>query len=372
MSIFLSCGEVSGDNYLALLIKSLKGNGFNGALWGMLGPQSEGAGGLRVWSYQELHLMGFLEVLPSIPRLIRLKNAMVRKILSELPETVVVVDSPDFHLPLVKSLRRSGFSGAIVYLVPPTVWAWREGRCSILAEYCDLCLPLLSFENDFLLGKGVNSKWKGHPMLESLKNFTPPAGIVKETERTATITLLPGSRPGEIKRHLPVLLECASRISDLSLKPVFSISSTLPEGLKREMKKKISPWDFHEGSGRDIMSLSRAVIGVSGTVSVESMFLDRFMIVIYRGAFFSWFIYKLFISAPYISIPNIMADEMVFPEYLQQDVNVDNIIESLKKYVFDEAYSARVHEILSDLKDRMGAEGACDFWARCILEISGQ
>lgn len=67
-----------------------------------------------------------------------------------------------------------------------------------------------------------------------------------------------------------------------------------------------------------------------------------------------------------------MADEMIFPEYLQQDVNVDNIIESLKKYVFDESYCARVHEILADLKDRMGAEGASDFWARSILEISGQ
>lgn len=371
MSLFLSCGEASGDHYLALLIFSLKKHGYQGKLWGMLGPQSEEAGGLRVWNYHELHLMGILEVLPSIPRLMKLKKTMVSKIISESPQTVVVVDSPDFHIPLIRSLRHSGYSGSIIYLAPPTVWAWREGRSSMLAKFCDLCLPILPFENDFLLKKGVNSKWVGHPMMESLKNCISSGKIIESSGINKSIAILPGSRPSEIKRHLPVLLGCAPRIRDLALEPVFSISPGLPEDLKRNMREQIYPWDFYEGPGRHIISTSRAAIGVSGTVSVESMFLDRFMIVIYKGAFFSELIYKLFIKTPYISIANIMAHEMVFPEYLQREVTVDNIIGSLNKYVSDDSYRIQVHKIISDLNRRMGSEGVSDFWAKCILEMAG-
>jgi len=369
LSVFVSCGETSGDNYLALLIKSLRKKGLVEDVWGMVGPQSEQAGGRRVWSYQELQLMGFIEVLPSVPRLLKLKNRIVSEILIRRPEVVIVVDSPDFHLPMIKNLRKKGFNGRVVYIAPPTVWAWREGRARTLAECCDLCLPILPFENDFLLDKGVKSRWIGHPLLDSLAGYMPPEDMAKPKDDEMVVALLPGSRPGEVRTHLPILLECACELEKLSVRPVFSISPGLPEALKHEMRDEIGTNDFYEGPALDIISEASAVVGVSGTVSVESMFLERFMVVIYEGSFLSWFVYKLMIKTKYISIPNIMAGKIVFPEYLHKDISVDNILGSLKRYLEDDSYRNEIDGEINILRGRMGKRGASNFWADCVLEF---
>lgn len=369
MSIFLSCGEASGDNYLALLVGALKEQGYHDGLWGMLGPQAIEAGGNKRWSYHELHLMGILEVLPSIPRLLKLRRNMVSEIMARSPEVVVVVDSPDFHIPLIRSLRKAGYSGFIAYIAPPTVWAWRESRTEYLQKYCDLCLPLLPFENDFLLSRGVHSAWIGHPLLDSLEHVIPSDQIPPSPGSVKTIALLPGSRPSEIRRHLPLLLDCAPRIREMGMDPVFSISPGLPDENRIWMKTQLDGnWSFSEGPATELIASSRAVVGVSGTVSVEAMLLGKFMIVIYRGSFLSWVIYKLFIKTSFISIPNIMAGREVFPEYLQKDVTVDNVLCSLEEYIHNRDLSAETDRTILQLRKSMGGKGAPAFWAARILE----
>ena len=157
MSLFVSCGEVSGDLYAAKLVRALlrRRPALRGRIWGMMGPRTEEACGefapdLPRWSYEELKLMGITEVLPAIPRLLRLRRTMVRAILERSPEAIVVVDSPDFHLGLVSRLRRAGYGGKTVCLATPTVWAWRSGRVRALRRDFDLYLPLFSFEHRYL------------------------------------------------------------------------------------------------------------------------------------------------------------------------------------------------------------------------------
>lgn len=369
MSIFLSCGEASGDHYLALLVRALKQQGYHDDMWGMLGPQSMEAGGNKRWSYHELHLMGILEVLPSIPRLLKLKRNMVSEIMTRSPEIVVVVDSPDFHIPLIRSLRKAGFSGFIAYIAPPTVWAWRESRTEYLQKYCDLCLPALPFENDFLLSRGVNSAWIGHPLLDSLEHIEPSLKILTSSDPLKRIALLPGSRPSEVKRHLPVLLGCAPRIREMGMDPVFSISPGLPDESRAWMKTQLEgKWTFYEGPATELIASSRAVVGVSGTVSVEAMLLGKYMIVIYKGSFLSWIIYKLFIKTSFISIPNIISGREIFPEYLQKDVNVDNVLCSLEEYIHDRDKAAETDRSILELQKSMGGKGAPAFWAARIME----
>ena len=153
---FISCGEVSGDLYAADLIGALRETCGQSEIWGMMGPKGVCAGGTATWSYEELKLMGFAEVIPAIPRILRLRNSIVREIMARSPNVVVVVDSPDFHFSLVKKLRSVGYKGITVFLVTPTVWAWRSGRTKLLRDYFDLCLPLFSFEHDFLTARKVH------------------------------------------------------------------------------------------------------------------------------------------------------------------------------------------------------------------------
>ena len=169
MKIFVSCGEVSGDIYAGGFIREALKICPYAKIYGMLGPEGVKAGGVARWSYDELKLMGLLEIVPAIPRILRLKRNIAREILRVNPESVVLVDSPDFHLMLAKSLRKSGYGGKIISLSPPTVWAWRPGRVVNLRRDFDFCLPLFSFEHEYLLSHGVKSLWQSHPLVREMK-----------------------------------------------------------------------------------------------------------------------------------------------------------------------------------------------------------
>ena len=127
MNIFVSCGEVSGDIYAADFVREVLKISPDAEVWGMLGPKAESAGGICRWSYEELKLMGIVEVIPALPRLFKLKNAITREVMRVNPDAAVLIDSPDFNLMLAHSLRKAGYTGKIVSLIPPTVWAWRAG-----------------------------------------------------------------------------------------------------------------------------------------------------------------------------------------------------------------------------------------------------
>ena len=123
LNLFISCGEVSGDLYAGDFIKEFLKISPDAKIWGMLGANAIKNGGEAVWSYDELKLMGIIEILPALPRIFKLKASIVKEVLRRNPDAAILIDSPDFNLMLAKNLRCSGYSGQIISLVPPTVWA---------------------------------------------------------------------------------------------------------------------------------------------------------------------------------------------------------------------------------------------------------
>jgi len=144
LSLFLSCGEASGDHYAGRLIEAVKSK--VAPVWGMFGPEGTMAGGHALWGLEELQVMGISEAFREIPRLMRLKNAMADRVMSEMPSCVVVIDSPDYHIPLIKALRKRGYAKPVFYVSPPTAWAWRRSRASVSSRW-----------NTFFINKGA---WK--------------------------------------------------------------------------------------------------------------------------------------------------------------------------------------------------------------------
>ena len=374
MSVFLSCGEVSGDLYAADLIRELilQAPSLSGNIWGMLGPLGRESGGEDVWSYEELKLMGITEVIPALPRLFKLRNAIAKKIMERNPRVVVVVDSPDFHFPLVKKLREMGYNGMTVFLVTPTVWAWRSGRTKLLRRYFDLSLPLFSFEHKFLLEHGVRSKWTSHPLVEVLENYRPPEELIRRYRGQRVIALMPGSRRYDIAYHLTQLLGTARQLRNEGFLPVFSIAPGLSDPLQRELRERSAEFESWPGEGRGLMSVAEAVAGVSGTVAVESMLLRRFMVVLYNGSGLSWIIARALVRIPYISIPNYLTDAPVFPELLKDAVHPERIVAELRAYLDDPAKKTATDRRLEEARKAMGVERAAAFWARCILEQSAK
>jgi len=365
--IFFSCGEVSGDGYAAAVLDALRRRGFAGSLFGMGGPLAAGAGAEIVSDSRALHLMGVTDVLPAIPRLLRLKKNLVDLILSRRPGAVLLIDSPDFHLPLAASLRGSGWRGPIVYAAPPTVWAWRPWRVKNLRRDMDLCLPLFQFEHEYLLRAGVNSAWKGHPLVDE---FSAPLPEEADPKR---IALLPGSRRSEVFRLLPPLVECASLLKDRGYRPVFSIAPGMPEDLRNRLRNVLMGHETWEGPGRDLLASSAAAAGASGTVAVEAMMLGRFMAVLYRGGFLSWLAWKTLVKTPRISIPNLLAGEELYPELIQGRATGRNAFSALLGFLEDERAAEHIRVGLLSARRAMGLPGAVDFWAeRLEALLSGQ
>ena len=369
-NIFISCGEVSGDIYAADLIRELLKISPDTKIWGMLGTESEKSGGLAKWSYEELKLMGIIEILPAIPRILRLKNNIVREVMKSNPDAVILIDSPDFNLILARSLRKSGYNKKIISLIPPTVWAWRSGRVKNLKRDFDLCLPLFLFEHKFLLDHGVNSLWKAHPLVHDLRDIKISQEFANRFSGKKIIALMPGSRHYDIKFHLDILLGTAEILRGKNYCPVFSIAQGLTKNLADNLRERVkdSGFDYWEGGGRELMLGSLAVAGVSGTVAVESMLLGRYMVVIYNMKRITHAILKCLVHVEKISIPNYLTDKQLYPELLCGDARPEKIVNELEKYLLDSAIKSEIDSGLNEAKNLMGTDNAAEFWAKCVLK----
>ena len=370
-NIFLSCGEVSGDIYAGGFIREFLNICPGSDIWGMMGPLSLKSGGREVWSYEELKLMGFLEVLPALPRIFRLRKSIVNQVIRVNPDAAVLIDSPDFNLMLARSLRKAGYTGKIISLIPPTVWAWRAGRVKNLKRDFDLCLPLFSFEHRFLLEHDVHSLWKAHPLVHDLRDVRVPDEFRQRFSGKRVIALMPGSRKYDINFHLDILLGTAEILRKKGYCPVFSIAKGLSHDLADMLKDRVLAKNFEiwESEGRGLMAGSLAVAGVSGTVAVEAMLLGRYMVVIYNMKRITYEILKRLVHVKKISIPNYLTSEPVYPELLCQDASPSRIVQELEAYLLDDENRVAIDSRLHEARALMGQDNALQFWAECVNEI---
>jgi len=364
MSIFISTGELSGDIYAAKLSKALAAELPQDELWGMAGALAEGVN--REWCNDQLHILGLGRIVRSLPALFKLRNDLAGAVVERNPRAVIVVDSPDFHIPLLAKIRSLGYKGPVIYVCPPTIWAWRNNRAKYLKKYCDLCLPLFQFEEKALEERQVKSFWCGNPLVEDFIHYMPKSNLEYDPKR---IALLPGSRSSEIRTLLPVLEETALSLRERGYKPVFSIAPGLDDASKTLIEKNTSGIESTLISGRDLMHASRMVIGASGTAAVEAMMLDRFMIVLYRGTSIEWNIFKLLSHTRFVSIPNVLAGYMLYPELLQDDANSVNVINNATLYLDGKQFPNKVHAQLLLNRKMMGEPGAVQRWAAVIAGL---
>ena len=369
MNIFVSCGEVSGDIYAGSFIREALKISPDAKIWGMLGPKGEGAGGFAKWSYEELKLMGIVEVIPALPRLLKLKNAVTREVMRVNPDAAVLIDSPDFNLTLAHSLRKAGYSGKIVSLIPPTVWAWRAGRVKKLKRDYDFCLPLFSFEHRFLTEHGVKSLWKSHPLVDELEGVRVSEGFRERFGQERIIALMPGSRRYDIDYHLDILLGTAEILKSKNYVPVFSVAPGLTGEVADVLRERVrdSGFELWEGEGRELMLGACAAAGVSGTVAVEAMLLGRYMVVIYNMKKITHMILKCLVHVKNISIPNMLTSRQVYPELICEAAAPENIVHELERYLDDETARHEIDSFLREAKNSMGTEHAAKFWAECVI-----
>lgn len=372
MSVFLSSGEASGDHYTASVARAMRKLGYEGDIWGMGGKEPRDAGVRIEWPGEEIQLLGIAEVFSAIPSLYRQLNEMSERIMDQGAQTVVLADSPDFNIRLVRKLRSKGYKGKVFYISPPTVWAWRSGRVKNIASAVDECFPLFRFEHEFLLKNGCSSYWKGHPMTEEFSDREAMAANLPEHLRNdrRLVAFLPGSRGVEIKNLLPLMENAASKLKERGWNPVFSIAPGLNEKKRIMMKERLeaNKFNIYSGPGRDLLAASSCSVAASGTVAVEAMMLGCYMVVAYRLSFISAIIARLLVKTKYFAIPNILLDHELFPELMQDEATPENILrEAVSWLESDNEKKSETYRKMSVARSMLGETGVYDSWAKRIM-----
>ncbi len=298
MRVFISTGEISGDKHAAYLVKKLKVLGWN--FYALGGENLKEEGVEIIGDPERISVIGVQEALFKLKEIRKIKREVTYRALEA--DLVIGVDFPGFNLSLLKTLKRMGKK--VVYYVSPQVWAWGKWRVRDLA-IMDGVLCVLPFEEEFLRSYGVKSYFVGHPIakLEYVSEAIEIGGPV--------FGFLPGSRRDEVRRLLPKMLKISQEIRKIL--PSANFLFSLPKGYSINLPNTT----FVQGRGRDVIRSSDVVISSSGTATLEAALEGKPTVVLYMVSEVTYWIGRLLLKVPYISLPNIILGKRVFPEFVQ-------------------------------------------------------
>ncbi|KAA9129599.1 lipid-A-disaccharide synthase [Marinihelvus fidelis] len=329
--IALIAGEASGDQLGGALIRALRQRYPDAEIFGIGGDHMRAAGFDTWWDRRELSVMGLAEVLRHLPRLLKLRGELLRRLDDARPDILVGIDAPDFNLGVERRAREAGMT--TVQYVSPTVWAWRQGRVKGIARAVDRVLCLFPFEPAFYERHGVTARYTGHPMADAIPLHNDPVAARQslglETEGEI-VALLPGSRASEVSRlagpYIEAAVELASRRPGIRFVAPMADEGARAcfESVRETMNSAAKAVDIQLVDGRalEVMAAADVVLVASGTAALECMLVNRPMVVSYRLAPATYRILRHFrlMKTAHVSLPNILAGEALVPELFQHDV----------------------------------------------------
>ncbi len=372
--VMISVGEASGDLHGASIAKALKELDPDIQMFGMGGQAMRKAGVDIAHDIADLGIIGFVEVVKNLPRFFRLRDELVALMEREKPDVLLVIDYPDFNMRLAPKARALGIP--VVSYIPPSAWAWRKGRAKSVAKLVDKIAAIFPFEAEVYRNAGANVEFVGHPLIDIIKptmDKTAAYEFFQLDSQHSIILLLPGSRKAEIENLLPVMLKSAEKIMQLDpncqfVLPVAStISREMLHNMIKQYKVKVKLTAEHT---YDLMTIADSAIAASGTVTLEAAILGLPVVVIYKMAALTYFIGRLLVKIPNISLPNIVAGKRIIPELLQYEVNADNIAREAIALLPSTAAGKQAREGLRQVKQRLGAGGAVKRTAQVVLDAA--
>ena len=377
LRVGLIAGEPSGDALGAALIDALRRRVPQVDCVGIAGPAMRAAGCRALYPAEELAVMGLVEVLAHLPRLLRIRRGLVRQLLADPPDVLVGIDAPDFTLPVEARLRRAGVR--TVHYVSPSVWAWREGRIRRIARAVDRMLTLFAFETGIYERHGVPVTAVGHPLQARLSPVTPAQRAAARAalglgDDRPVLALLPGSRASEYRRLAGLFLDTAQwlraqgRPCEIVVPLVDAAARAVLETELRARGVGLS-CTLLDGQAQQAMTAADAVLLASGTATLEAMLLARPMVVAYRLAPLTYAIARRLVKTPHVAIPNLLAGERVVPEFIQ-DAATPAALGAALAGLLEPAANAAMAAELAALHPPTGVDPA-ERAAEAVLEVAG-
>jgi lipid-A-disaccharide synthase len=379
LRVAMVAGESSGDALGAALIEALRARVPDVEVIGVAGAKMRAAGCEAIADAHELAVMGLAEVLPHLPRLLRLRARLVREIAARAPDVFVGIDYQQFNLGLARRLKRHGLT--TVQYVSPQVWAWRRGRVRTIGHAFDLVLCLLPFEPAFYREHAVAAQFVGHPLADQIPLQPDRAGAraALGIDAAATVlALLPGSRVGEVERLAPAFLRAAALLA--ARHPGLKLIAPMATPAARQAFERAlaaipqAPvLRLLDGQARTALMAADVALVASGTATLEALLCRCPMVVAYRFAAITALLVRALrlVRVPYFALPNWLAGEKLVPEFLQEEVLPGPMAEALAGLLEDaprrEALLGRFDAIHTSLRQQ-GAALAAEAVIQCVRQ----
>ncbi|MBX2880270.1 MAG: lipid-A-disaccharide synthase [Granulosicoccus sp.] len=377
LSIMVSAGEASGDAHAAHALQALSELGVAGNSFGMGAGALQQQGTELIVDCRDLAVIGFADVLKNYPRFIKRLRLLRRTLEQRHPDILLLVDYPDFNLKLAETAKALGIP--VLFYISPKVWAWRSGRIQRIASLVTHMAVLFPFEVPIYEKAGVAVTYVGNPVVkDAVSEFDRDEACIHFglSPRHKVIALLPGSRHGEIKRNLPIMIDTAQIIREQSdeIQFLLPIAPTLDESLLRSSTNQVLPDFVHltRGDSRDAMRAADAALVASGTATLETALIGTPMIVMYVINALNYAVMKRLIKIPDISLVNIVAKRRIVPEYLQHEAQAELIAADLLSLIHDADRRTQMQEDLTQVKLKMGDSGASRRVAELLISVAEQ
>lgn len=378
MRLLLSAGEVSGDQHGAALLSALSERVPALETFGLGGDRCA-ALGMRLLAHQkELAIIGVVEALGKIRFAHRLLRELTRQAVASRADAAVLIDSPDFNIPLARRLAKAGVP--VVFYVSPQVWAWRSGRARTLARVGRGVLTLFRFEKRWYDERGLGERvsWVGHPLVdEARRELATPAPPPPAGRRR--IVLMPGSRSGEVRSLLPVLRDAVAlleaRRTDLEV--VLVKADSVPDDLLRRIAgESLDRWGVVSGPHLSLLAASDVLLVASGTATVEGLLAGIPMVVVYKVAAISYLLGRLLVKVPSVAMANILSDpgdgSRAVPELIQSAATPERVAAEVERFLDEPERAAEARRRLAAGREELGEPGAPDRTAEAVLALLGR
>ena len=373
-NIMISAGEASGDLHAANLVKALHKIDASIQVHGMGSRQLQEAGATLLVDCADIAVVGLIEVIAHYGDIKRALNTLTNSLRNNPPDLLILVDYQEFNFRLAKTAKQLGIK--VLFYISPQVWAWRPHRVHTIGKLIDMMAVLFPFEETFYRNANVPVTFVGHPLVDDTqpnKSLTDCITEYQLNTHKKIIGIFPGSRKGEIKRVLPILLDTAellmSRHADVQF--ILPVASTLSIDFIQPFLAAHTHLNIRVVKDRpyNIMQTCQVIMTASGTATLEIALMGIPNAIVYRIAPISYFILKRMITIDHIGLVNIVAEKNIVKEYIQHLAKPQDIANEIEQLLYDQSYRNNMITELGKVREKLGKEGGSNNIAQLAYDM---
>ena len=371
--LMIVAGEASGDLHGANFVRELKNILPDIDCYGVGGEQMRKAGVDIHINASELSVVGLVEVIKHYPRLRNILNKMKHTLKRSQPDLLVLIDSPDFNLPLAKTAKRHGIK--VMYYISPQIWAWRSSRIKIIQKCVNMMAVVFPFEVKFYKDAGVPVEYVGHPLVKDANVSTNKDEFLKVEKldpNKKLVGIFPGSRKSEIENNFPILINAASMLAQQrdDIQFITPIASTLSENfLKNFISHSALNIATTTANIYDVINTCDVIAATSGTVTLQITLMQTPMLIVYKISPITYRILNKIVNFTYAGIANVIAGKEICREFIQDEATPKNIALELEKLLSNQSYVTEMKKEMKNIKAMLGEKDSSATVARLAANL---